>query len=253
MTEEFELKAVGRTKTKAANLRAEGKIPANVYGGDFKNQNIIVDDLAFNKVFADAGESSLINLAIEDLEPVKVLVHEVQINSVTMKPIHVDFYKVNMKEKIKTPIPIKEIGEAPAVVDLEGSLVTNRDEVEVECLPADLIPEIEVNLSVLKTFDDVIKVSDLKVPEGIEILDDPEEVIFLVQPPRSEEELAELEEKPEEDIEAVEVEGEKPAEGEVPTSDESESGSRPESAGKTIPTGGATEEPKPTEVPTTEK
>lgn len=223
MTNEFELEAASRTE-KAANLRTEGKIPANVYGGGFKNQNITIDGLAFNRVFADAGESSLINLAIENSEPVKVLVHEVQIDPVTMKPIHIDFYKVNMKEKIKTEIPLKQVGESSAVVDLEGSLVTNRDAIEVECLPSDLVHEIEVDISVLKTFDDVVKVSDLKIPAGIEVLDDPEEVAILIQPPRSEEELAELEEKPEEDVEAVEVEGEKPAEGEeaaAPTSEES--------------------------------
>lgn len=214
MTEEFELKAVGRANKKAADLRANGEIPANVYGGDFKNQNIAVDSLTFNKVFAVAGESSLINLAIEKSEPLKVLVHEIQIDPVTMKVIHIDFYKVNMKEKIKTEIPLKQVGESLAVVDLEGSLVTNKDAIEVECLPSDLIHEIEVDISVLKTFDDVIHVSDLKVPTGIEILDDPEEVAILVQPPRSEEELAELEEKPEEDVEAVAVEGEKPEEGE---------------------------------------
>jgi len=228
MTDEFELKAANRAGQKVSNLRILGKIPANVYGNDFKNQNIAIETLAFNKVFAGAGESSLINLVIENSEPVKVLVHEVQIDPVTMKAIHIDFYKVNMKEKIKTEIPIKKIGESSAVVDLEGILVTNRDEVEVECLPADLIPEIEVDLSALKTFDDVIKVSNLKVPATIEILDDPEEVVFLVQPPRSEEELAELEEKPEEDVEAVEVEGAKPEEGEVVEGEEEIKGETPE-------------------------
>ena len=76
--------------------------------------------------------------------------HDIQRNAVTGDIIHIDFYKVNMKEKIKTAIPIVEIGEAPAVVDLEGALINNRDEVEVECLPGDLIPEIEVDISVLK-------------------------------------------------------------------------------------------------------
>ncbi len=242
MTEEFQLKATSRAETKAASLRVEGKIPANIYGGDFKNQNISVDNLAFNRVFAGAGESSLIDLEIENSEPVKVLVHEVQIDPVTMRPIHIDFYKVNMKEKIKTEIPLKQIGESPAVLDLEGSLVTNKDAIEVECLPSDLVHEIEVDISVLKTFDDVIKVFDIKIPAGIEVLDDPEEVAILIQPPRSEEEMAELEEKPEEDVEAVEVPGEKPAEGE-----EAVEGGEGESETEAAPSGGATEEPKPTE------
>ncbi|MEI8061208.1 MAG: 50S ribosomal protein L25 [Candidatus Berkelbacteria bacterium] len=214
MVEEYELSAELRADEKAKFVRNEKKIPAVVYGNEFKNSSIAVDAKVFNKVFSEAGESALINLKI-DVEPkVKVLVHDIQRNAVTGDIIHIDFYKVNMKEKIKTAIPIVEIGEAPAVIDLEGALINNRDEVEVECLPGDLIPEIEVDISVLKTFDDVIKVSDLKVPAGIEILDDMEEVVFLIQPPRSDEELAELEEEVKEDVESVEVEGAKPAEGE---------------------------------------
>lgn len=215
MVEEYELGASLRAKEKAKSVRAAKKIPAIVYGNGFMNSSIAVDFLAFNKVFQQAGESALINLKIDSDPAVKVLVHDVQANSVSGDIIHVDFYKVNMKEKIKTAIPIVEIGESPAVLELEGALINNRDEVEVECLPGDLIPEIEVDISVLKTLDDVIKVSDLKVPAGIEILDDPEEVVFLIQPPRSDKELAELEEEVKEDVEAVEVEGAKPEEGEA--------------------------------------
>jgi len=253
MAEEYQLAAKTRGSEKTKAVRAENKIPAIIYGNDFKNLSIAVDGLVFKKLFADAGESSLIDLKIDEQPAVKVLVHDHQINPVDGSIIHIDFYKVNMKEKIKTAIPIKEFGDSPAILDLEGTLVTNRDEVEVECLPADLIPEIEVDLSVLKTFDDVIKVSDLKVPAGIEILDDPEEVVFLVQQPRSDEELAELEEKPEEDVESVEVEGEKPKEGEAPTSDESESGSRPESVGKADDQSDETPAEAPVEAPTTGK
>lgn len=211
MVEEYELLAGSRTDEKAKNIRNEQKIPAVVYGNDFENKTISIDKLVFNKVYAEAGESSLINLKIDSEPMLKVLVHDIQKDAVTGDIVHIDFYKVNMKEKIRTAIPIVEVGESPAVVDLEGAFITNKDEVEVECLPADLIPEIEVDISVLKSLDDVVKVSDLKVPAGIEILDDPDEVIFLIQPPRSEEEMAELEEKPEEDVESVEVEGEKPA------------------------------------------
>jgi len=214
MVEEYELKAAKRGDDKAKKIRNDKKIPAVIYGSDFDSLAISVDELEFNKVFEQAGESSLINLGIDDDKSEKVLVQDVQKDPVTLNVIHIDFYKVNMKEKIKTAIPIVEVGEAPAIVDLEGILVTNKDEVEVECLPADLIPEIEVDLSVLKTFDDTIHVSDLNVPAGIEILDDPEEVVFLVQPPRSDEELAELEEEVKEDVESVEVEGEKKEEGE---------------------------------------
>lgn len=209
MVEEYNLKADIRNQTKAKEIRRQKKIPGVIYGSDFDTISVAVDNLEFNKVFEKAGESSLINLAIDSGKSEKVLVHDVQRDPVTLNVIHIDFYKVNMREKIKTAIPIVGIGDSPAVIDLEGALINNRDEVEVECLPGDLIPQIEVDVSVLKTFDDVVKVTDLKVPSGIEILDDPEEVIFLIQPPRSDEELAELEEEVKEDVESVEVEGEK--------------------------------------------
>jgi len=212
MVEEYELKASSRAGEKAKSIRNDKKIPAVVYGSNFDNTLIAVDAIEFKKVFQDAGESALIKLKIDQDPEIKVLVHDSQLASVTGEILHIDFFKVNMKEKIKTAIPVKEVGESPAVVDLEGALINNRDEIEVECLPGDLIPEIEVDISVLQTFDDVIKVSDLKFPAGIEVLDDPEEVVFLIQPPRSDEELAELEEEVKEDVESVEVEGEKPAE-----------------------------------------
>lgn len=209
MVEEYKLSAVERKEKNTNKLRLNKKIPAVVYGSDFNNLPISVDGLEFNKVFEEAGESSLINLKIGDQDSVKVLVHEIQQDPVTMNIIHIDFYKVNMKEKIRTEIPLELVGEAPAVSELEGTMVTNKDAVEVECLPSDLVSELQVDISVLKTFDDAIKISDIKVPNGIEILDDPEEVAILVQPPRSDEELAELEEEVTEDVESVEVEGEK--------------------------------------------
>lgn len=226
MVEEYELVANLRSDEKAAAVRNDSKIPAIIYGKDFENQKISVDGKIFNKVFTEAGESALIKLKVDDQSPIKVLVSDSQIHPVTGQIIHVDFYKVNMKEKIRTNIPLEMIGESLAVLDLEGSLVTNKDEVEVECLPNDLVHEIEVDISVLKTFDDVIKVSDLKVPAGIEILDEPEEVVVLVNPPRSEEELEALDEAPVEDIEAVEVETKEGAvEGEEEASDKSDSNS----------------------------
>lgn len=128
-----------------------------------------------------------------------------------------------MTEKIVTEIPLKFIGEAPAVVDLDGTLLVNRDNIEVECLPTDLVHEIEVDISSLKTFDDLIKVADLKIPKGLEVLNDPNEVVASVTPPRSEEELAELEAPVEEKVEEVEeVEKERKEEEEAEEETEGE-------------------------------
>lgn len=200
----------------AKEVRISNKIPAVIYGKNFKNVNLALDEVTFNRIFKEAGSSNLIDLDFGD-ENAKVLVHDIQRHPVSDKILHVDFLKIDMKEKIKTEIPLEFMGETALVIEQEGSLITNKDSLEVECLPNDLVDHIKVDISVLTEFEQNIKVSDLKAPQGIEILDDPEEVVALVQPPRSDEELEALEEEVVEDVSAVEVEEkgkEEPAEGE---------------------------------------
>ncbi len=176
---------------KVKKIRRNGLIPANLYGNGIENQSLTLNLVAFAQVFKKAGSSTLVSLKIDDQKSFKVLVHEPDREPRTRAITHVDFYKVKMSEKIKTEIPLEFIGESPAVTDLEGNLIINRDAVQVECLPDALVQHIEVDLSVLKTFDDMIHISDLKIPEKMEILDDAEELIATVSAPRSEEELEE--------------------------------------------------------------
>jgi large subunit ribosomal protein L25 len=194
--EKFSLNASTREilGSKVKHLRNEGKLPAVLYGHETKNLNLSVDLIEFEKTFKQTGTSTIVDLKIDESNPVKILVHEPQRHPVTDQILHVDFYKVNMKEEIRTEIPLEFIGIAPAVANLEGNLITNKDAVEVECLPDKLVQHIEVDISSLKTFENIIKVSDLIVPEGIKVLNDSEETIAQVTPPRSEEELAEMEE-----------------------------------------------------------
>jgi len=196
---------------KVKTLREKGLIPAVIYGHDTKPQNISLYVNEFAKTYSEAGTSSLVDLSVDSSPAVKVLTREPQLDPVKNTPIHIDFYKVRMDKKIKTEIPLEFIGTSEAVEQLDGSLVTNRDSIEVECLPADLVPEIKIDISSLKSFEENITISDIKVPSGIEVLNDPEEVVALVEPPRSEEELAELEESAAEEekeaIEQMEAEG----------------------------------------------
>lgn len=193
----IELKSKSRkiTGKKVKQLREKGIIPAVLYGYDTKPENLMIDLKEFKHVFSEAGSSSVVDLKTDDKSVIKVLIHEPQLHPVTDTPLHVDLYKINMKEKLTTEIPLEFVGESPAVKDLEGNLITNKDNVEVECLPSDLIPKIDVDISVLKTFDDLIHIKDLQVPETITILDDAEEIIAQVTPPRSEEELEKMEEE----------------------------------------------------------
>lgn len=201
---DFKFKADKRDK-KPSELRRTGLVPAIIYGKKYESLPLQLNLKEFTNLFHEAGSSNLVDLNI-DGKSVKTLIHEVQRHPMSNAIIHVDFLKIDMKEKLKTEIPLEFVGETTLVIDQEGSLITSKDAVEVECLPSDLVDHIDVDISVLTDFDMNIKVEDLRIPEGIEILDDPEEVIALVQPPRSEEELAELDEEVVEDVEAVEVE-----------------------------------------------
>ncbi|MFC1656480.1 50S ribosomal protein L25 [Patescibacteria group bacterium] len=209
---------------KNKNLRDKNKIPAITYGSKVKNLPLSLDLKEFQKVYDEAGESTLVDLKIGDEPTKKILISETQFHPLSGLPIHVDLYQVRMDEKIKTEIPLKFIGESKAVKDLDGTLNTVKDEVEVECLPANLISEIEVDISSLNTFEDVIYIKNLPVPDSITILDDKEEVIAQVEEPRSEEELAELEEKVEEQVEDVEVDSKKEDQEEVEAEEGEEKG-----------------------------
>ncbi len=220
------LKASVRDKfgKKLATSRKEGQLPAILYGNKKDNQPLMLNAQDFNRVFASAGHSTLVDLSVGDGQPENVLIQEVNIDPVTGQVIHVDLYRVDMNKTIRTEVPLHFVGEAPAVFQDEGSLLKNIEEVEVETLPAKLPANIEVDISGLDDFSKAIHVSDLKVPEGVEILVDGEEMVCKVEPPRSEEEIAALEEEVGDAIpEGAAEEGEEAAEG-------AESGETPEGA-----------------------
>lgn len=185
---------------KVKRLRNQGLIPAVLYGPNVKNLNLSVNYADFLKVYRQAGETTLVNLVIDDQKPISVLIHDVAFNPLTDKIDHVDFYQVSMTKKIKTKIPLRFVGEAPAVKELGGVLVHGFNEVEVECLPGQLVPYLEVDISPLKTFEDALHLHDLKLPEGLELVLKTDEILAKVIPPRSEEEITKVSEKTEEEI-----------------------------------------------------
>ncbi|EKD58264.1 MAG: hypothetical protein ACD_56C00161G0001 [uncultured bacterium] len=187
---------------KAKKLRNMDMIPAVMYGNKIAAQNLAVSYIDFKRVYAKAGESALIELEIEK-KKINVLIHDIQLAPMSGKVTHIDFFQVNMKEEVETEIPLEFVGESAAVKALGGVLVKNIDEISVKCLPADLPEKYEIDISSLGTFDDVITVKDLKISDKVEILMDLETVIALVSAPRSEESLAELDNKVEEDVTKV--------------------------------------------------
>lgn len=197
---------------KVSSLRRDGLIPAVIYRKNIESINISINNAEFTKVYKNAGGNTIVLVKLEGGSDKNVLIHRVDRDGVTGYVIHADLYEVKMTEKITAKVPLVFIGDSKAVREMDGMLITNKNEVEVECLPGDLIHEIEVSIEVLDDFEKAIHVSDLRVPGGVVIMDEPEETVATVEPPRSEEEMAELEEAVEEVI--PEEEGEKAAEGE---------------------------------------
>ncbi len=208
-----------KAKEKPKVLRSKrGMIPAVLYGHKVKNILLAVSQKEFSNVFQIAQESTIIALKIRgESRPRKVLIKEVQKDPVSDAWLHVDFYQVKMTEKIETSVILKFVGTAPVVKDLGGVLVKNIDQIEVSCLPGDLPREILVPIDGLKTFDHLLHIKDLKIPEGVEVLANPKDVVVSITAPRSEEELAALEEEVEEKVEEVEGVSEEAEEGEGET------------------------------------
>lgn len=205
MTYQLTAKIRERRGKSINSLRLLGQIPAVVYGSDTKNQLLTVNYHQFQKFYQQVGRSKIFDLILPQQKQLKAVVHDLQIDPLTDKIIHIDFFQINLKKKITASIPLVYIGESPAVKELGGILVKNITEIEIEALPNDLIHEIKVDLQPLKKFNDKILISDLPKPARVKIIRQPNEVVALINQPRSEEELKALETQvsEEEAIEAV--------------------------------------------------
>lgn len=172
------------------NARQRGKekqglgkeIPAVVYGPNSENINLAIDAKEFNKAYHQAGESTLIELAVENQEPIKVLIHAVQRNPVNDQYIHVDFYQLAMNKKLVVEVELRFTGIEEVEKASQGEVTRNMDVLEVECLPKNLVREIEVDISKkLKEIGDVLNAKDIKLPAGLVLVTDPEASIISVQ------------------------------------------------------------------------
>ena len=171
-------------KLSPQKLRRVGKLPAVLYGHKVQNVSLTVDAREFDKIYKKSGESTVIEVITEDGKTHPVLIHDVQHNYLTSVPDHVDFYEINMTEKLKANVALEFTGESSAVKTLGGVLVKILNEVEIECLPADLPHNIVVDLTALKTLSDTIHVKDLPVPAKVKIITHADEMVIKVQPPR---------------------------------------------------------------------
>lgn len=177
-------------------------MPATVYGKDFESLSIQFNLAEIVKLFEDIGESTLVEVVLDEKDKLPVLFRNPQYHPIDGNMIHIDCYKVNLKEKIKAMVPIELVGESKAVKD-GNILVTVTNEIEVEGLPADLPEKIEVDLAALENLESTITVTDLKIDKDkLEILTDAEQLIAKVEEPKAEEEPV-VEEVNPEDVEVI--------------------------------------------------
>lgn len=200
-------------------------LPGVLYGKGLANQNLKLKKSDFAKVYKTAGESNLIDLDFGQ-GPAKVLIKDTQRDVLKSFFTHVDFYQVNMKEKITTEIPLHFVGESKAIKELGGVLIKDMSLIVVECLPGDLVDHIDVDISVLQTYADAIRVSNILLPKGLELVHHTDEMVAAVREPRVEEEPV-VEAPVEGEVAEAGVEGAVPAEGAAPVEGATE-GKKPE-------------------------
>ena len=205
---------------KVKNLRKEGIVPANIFGKGLKSKSIQLSAKEFNVLFKKTGETGIVEVKIKD-QTYSVLIHNVQKDPISDKIVHVDFHKVNLKEKIIANVPVKMIGESPAEKSGLGLILQTTNEIEIESLPSDIPHDIEVDISALSEIGQTIQVKDLKIDkEKVNVKNDLEEVIISVQSPEMKEVTEEETPTPEE-VEATAEKGEEEEESESkPSKDE---------------------------------
>lgn len=188
-----------RTNSKAVQVRRAGRIPAVVYGGKHESTPIEVESRAFGKILKKAGESTIVSLTGLGAD-LPTLIHDVDLDPLSHEPRHVDFYAVTKGEKVEVAIPLSFEGESAAVAN-GANLVKVLHQLEVKADPMNLPAHITVDISTLNAIGDRIQAKDLRLPAGVELALEPEEVIALAQ--------AVVEEKEEvapADISSIEVE-----------------------------------------------
>jgi large subunit ribosomal protein L25 len=178
----MQLKASTRTLLGKASrrLHGEGKLAGIVYGHNATPTPLVLDRLEFQRVFIKSGRTHLVDLVVDGDRAEKVLVREIQTHPRRLGPIHVDFYQVSLEEKITVDVPVHLVGESAAVKRGDADVLQPIHAVRVECLPTDIPEAFEVDLTPLEDVESEFRISELKVPKGVTVLMDPEELVVKI-------------------------------------------------------------------------
>lgn len=181
-------KIVGK---KVKKLRKEGFLPANLYGKGIKSLSVQVPYKEFEKIYKEAHETGILDVAVDgEIRP--SLIHNVQQDYYNHKLLHVDFFQVDLKEKVKTMVKVVAVGIPKAVSEKLGLLLQPLSEVEIEALPTDLPDKIELNVKGLDAVNAQITVGEIKTPTGVTILTSPTQVVVKIGELISKEAAAQL-------------------------------------------------------------
>lgn len=199
MSDKLKLKVNFRKLTgrKVKQLRAQGTIPANIYGKGVKSVSIQLPFKDFAAAFKQVGETGILELVVDkETKTRPVLIHNVQQHPVTGEILHVDFRQVDLTETVTVKIPVEISGTAPAITK-GGVLIQLINEVEVEALPADLPDKFTLDASSLEEIGQGFSLKDLKVSSKVKLLtENLEELVVKIESPTKEEEVKPVEEAP---------------------------------------------------------
>jgi len=192
-------------------LRSTGVVPGVLFGKTTGSIPVQLDAKALELLYHEAGRTSVVKVSVDGGRPTSAIIKSVQRNPLTGRALHVDLFAMDLTQEMQADIPLVFIGVS-AAVEMEGAiLLASLDHLKVRALPADLPHEINVDLSALVDMDATIHVRDLTVEGQVTVVNDPDELVAKVTPPR-EEEVIEV--AAEVEGEGVEGEGEGAAEGE---------------------------------------
>jgi large subunit ribosomal protein L25 len=183
------LAARGRDVTgkAVAGLRRAGQLPGVVYGRGLESANVTVDAHEFAMLRRRIGANALVDVSVDGGKAQPVLVREVQVHPVNRRPLHVDLFVVRMTEELTVEVPLVATGQSLAVTEQSGTLIHAIENVRVRALPDHLPRSIEYSIESLVDFEATIHVSDLTVPSDVTLLNDADELVARVLPPRVEE------------------------------------------------------------------
>lgn len=177
--DKIKLAVAAREEKTPRQLRREAKIPATLYGPGQPSENVQIDAKEFSRL-PKGAYSHMIELEMGKGKPVNAIIREVQRRGTTHEVLNVELYRVALDRKLTVTVPLKFVGVSTAVTIEGGQLIEVFQDAEIECLPGDIPDFIEADVSHITEIDQGLHFSDLKVSDGIKILNPEEEVVARV-------------------------------------------------------------------------